>query len=270
MAWVSSLFVNAAVHILLVPFLGAVVRYRACYSPKAAAADGNRDEDRGVQLNGFFSTIWKTHRLEGWAGLYKGSVPILLQTILIRGSLMLAKIHPAIPLALIAAPQLGFFEGIAFIFFSAIIELPMVLFTMRAIVTPYKLSFRPITAFKALLSPSERRHPWIIYLSPGLFTAIALKTAIPLMILHLVFDLASQFPSEFLPLFAAAIMLYITSFIGCTVMLTPLDVIITRLAIQRNRDLDLEYIPLPHASDLLEGDDYDGMQRYSDEDDVLL
>ncbi|KAK7025537.1 hypothetical protein VNI00_015890, partial [Paramarasmius palmivorus] len=214
----------------------------------------------------------------GWTGLYKGSVPTFLDTILVRGSLMLAKIHPAVPLPLIAAPQLGFFEGIAFVFFSTFIELPLVLFTTRAIVTPYRLTLlRPTLAFKALLSPSERQQPWLLYLTPGLFAAIALKTTIPLIILHVVFDVASQFSSDFLPLFAAAIMFYITSFIACTVFLTPLDVVITRLAIQRsNRNwvLDLETLPIQvpvrATSDLWDGNGYDGMERYSDTEDVLL
>jgi hypothetical protein len=53
---------------------------------------------------------------------------------------------------------------------SFIVGLPLSVITNRAICTPYILSsWKPKTALRVLLTPTERRAPWKLYLTPGLF-----------------------------------------------------------------------------------------------------
>ena len=48
----------------------------------------------------------------------------------------------------------------------------MLIHWFRSITTPYRLPyFAPMQSLRALLTPTERRRPWIIYLTPGLFAA---------------------------------------------------------------------------------------------------
>ena len=58
-------------------------------------------------------------------------MPTILDTLIIRGSLAYVKIHPAVPLVLIAAPQLTLFEAILFVLLYSMIELPISIFIIR-------------------------------------------------------------------------------------------------------------------------------------------
>lgn len=51
-----------------------------------------------------------------------------------------------------------------------IVALPIVVITNRSTITPYRLHlFNPALALRILLTPTERRRPWRLYLTPGLF-----------------------------------------------------------------------------------------------------
>ncbi|KAL0574783.1 hypothetical protein V5O48_007175 [Marasmius crinis-equi] len=279
MRWIYPLLLHAASRVLALPFSGSIIRYRASYNPRHDAAltaeSGLILERVGPVLDGFWHTLYRSYRLEGWAGLYKGSMPVILETLIIRGSLAFVKIHPAVPLVLIAAPQLAIPEAILFVFFYTLVELPMIVLTIRAITTPYKLCWSsPFQALDTLLSPAERLRPYILYKTPGLFVATALRTAFPLFFLHFVFDLATRsFTQEVgLAVFSAAIVLYVMAFLASTVLLTPLDVIVVRLALQRNRANSLELEPLEGEDDEGFGSESgvgSGRKRYSDTEDVL-
>ncbi|KAF9259067.1 mitochondrial carrier [Marasmius fiardii PR-910] len=269
MRWIYPLLLNAASRVLVIPFVGAIIRYQASYNPNYATlnAESGITARPTRTLSGFLDALRRTHRIEGWAGLYKGSMPTILETLIIRGSLAFVKIHPAVPLVLIAAPQLELPESIYFVLFYSLIELPMTVFMIRAITTPYKLQlFSPLRAWNTILSPTERRKPYTLYASPGLFAAVALRTAIPLFFLHFIFDLTTGLFSQELELvwFAAVIVLYVMAFLGSTVLLTPLDVMVVRLSIQRNRG-DMDDEPL-------EGDESEvnpGGERYSENERVV-
>ncbi|KAK1226122.1 hypothetical protein PQX77_010910 [Marasmius sp. AFHP31] len=277
MRWIYPLLLNATSRVLVIPLAGAVVRYRASYNPKYAAASNAESgftARPGTVLEGVWSALQRSFRLEGWRGLYKGSMPTVLETLIIRGSLAFVKIHPAIPLVLIAAPQLTLTESILFVFFYSLIELPMSVFIIRAIITPYKLSWlNPLRSFITLLSAAERARPHIIYQTPGLFVATALRTAFPLLLLRLVYNLASRsFTQEVgLAVFSAAIVFYVMAFVGSTIMLTPLDVIVVRLALQWNRTSSVELEPLDGEPEYgsVDGGPNGGRERYSDTEDVL-
>ncbi|KAG7088945.1 hypothetical protein E1B28_012890 [Marasmius oreades] len=249
MQWIYPLLLNATSRVVFIPFVGSVVRYRASYNPNYATLTGHGSGSGNVEsgiiarpgrtIGGFVDGLRRTYRVEGWAGLYKGSIPILLETLIIRGSLAFMKIHPSVPLVLIAAPQLGIPEAIFFVLVYSIIKLPMTVFLIRSITTPYKLpllSASPMQAFTTLLSPSERRNPYLLYNSPGLFIAISLQTALPLLFLHFVFDMTtSVFDRELeVMVFAVVVVVYVMAFLGSTVLMTPLEVVVVRLAQQEN------------------------------------
>jgi hypothetical protein len=62
---------------ITMPFYGVLVRYRANYTPKRGVQ--LRDEDGSAAdtpssdtPNSYFQMMKRVHRVEGWAGLYKG------------------------------------------------------------------------------------------------------------------------------------------------------------------------------------------------------
>jgi len=109
-----------------------------------------------------------------------------------------------------------------------------------AITTPHKLPyFKPIYSLRVLLTPTERRRPWLIYLTPGLLLAEILHIAYVVLILktlrHVLLPALSKpgVPSkaDFTPV---RVGVYFIVCLFSTAVLTPLEVIATRLAIQRN------------------------------------
>ena len=94
-------------------------------------------------------------------------------------------------------------------------------------------------SIRVLLTPTERRQPWILYLTPGLLVTQALHIAFVVIVLggvrRLVLPALSKsgIPnSEDYPPIRVGIFAVIV--IMSTIILTPLEVIATRLAIQRN------------------------------------
>lgn len=110
----------------------------------------------------------------------------------------------------------------------------------RSITTPYRLPwFNPVYSLRVLLTPTERRKPWIIYFTPGLFAAQFLHLAYKIIFIGSLRRLL--LPS--LPIgedgrigdisfWKLGIMLAIG--LVSTVILCPLEVIASKLAIQRN------------------------------------
>lgn len=94
-------------------------------------------------------------------------------------------------------------------------------------------------SLRVLLTPTERRRPWILYLTPGLLAAEVAHIAYVAMGLGPLRRLllpglsksgvpkAEDFPPVRLGVFLVLVVL-------STLILTPLEVIATRLAIQRN------------------------------------
>ncbi|KAJ8081178.1 hypothetical protein PM082_018021 [Marasmius tenuissimus] len=162
--------------VISMPLLGALVRWRVHYDPdRVRLGDSERPKtEPGPLVTGYFSTVRRVYRLEGWAGLYKGFWPSVFNTL--------------VPL-LVALPFLdgdmnleigrqarfgdyGVVGPVLQVVTGLVIGIPMHVFTTRAIVTPYKLrSSRPLVSYRLLLSPIERRQPWKIYILPGLFVS---------------------------------------------------------------------------------------------------
>ncbi|KAL6302114.1 hypothetical protein BKA93DRAFT_818693 [Sparassis latifolia] len=169
--------------IIAVPLTGALVRLRANYNPKEHQLDpeGNVEAHPGPVVTSFFGMLRRVKRIEGWSGLYKGMMPTLLAS------------------AVLAAYGL----------FSMLVSLPATIKTYRSITTPHKLPyFRPV--YSLLLTPTERRKPWILYLTPGLLLS---------QILHVVCT--------------AFILRALRSFLFSSIKF-GIHVLATKLAIQRN------------------------------------
>ncbi|KAF5331453.1 hypothetical protein D9758_016340 [Tetrapyrgos nigripes] len=145
---------------VVVPFSGILVRYRANYSPKSVQLDGE-ERATGPVVNGYFTMFRRVYKLEGVAGLYKGFMPTIFTGfvffILSFLTFLVTPVHS--PAFILILTLLSF-----------IVDLPLSVITNRAICTPYRLpSWEPKTALRVLLTPTERRSPWKLYLNPGLF-----------------------------------------------------------------------------------------------------
>ncbi|EPQ29225.1 uncharacterized protein PFL1_02980 [Pseudozyma flocculosa PF-1] len=183
------------------PFSGAITRLRANYLPKAVSLDNVLEDGAsaanpralsafllserrstakiGPVVPGVLSMLMRTKRLEGWAGVYKGSAPIALQLILLStltfvffsGTQTSAaggqyKAAPSAP------GQFGFFTNLFYMLFASLVALPLNVVSYRTIVHPRILPWnRPRDNLRELLSYQEYSQPWRLYLLPGLLAA---------------------------------------------------------------------------------------------------
>ena len=96
-----------------------------------------------------------------------------------------------------------------------------------------------VYSLRVLLTPTERRRPWILYLTPGLLAAQVSHIAYIVLglrtIRHLLLPELAQpgLPSKE-DISVARLAIFFVLAVASTVVLTPLEVIATRLAIQRN------------------------------------
>ncbi|KAI0093056.1 mitochondrial carrier [Irpex rosettiformis] len=224
-----------------VPLTGALVRLRANFNPKSIQldAEGNVEPHTGPVVTSFFGMLARVKRIEGWSGLYKGLMPMLLETSLLSIFVLVALDSSAMRYGG-RIPSTGILGRLAYATVALILNLPAVVVTYRAITTPYRLPyFRPIYSLRILLTPTERRRPWMIYTAPGLFAA---------QFLHLVYKVifvgslkafllpSSEEPGDKPLLNASPVAIGVMIAIGLlsTVILCPLEVIASKLAIQRN------------------------------------
>jgi len=108
----------------------------------------------------------------------------------------------------------------------------------RSITTPHKLPYFNLAAsLRILLTPTERRRPWILYLTPGLFAAESIHICIVVLFLgplrrSLLPDLSGPTPP--VSISYVKLVAYLVILCAAVGALAPLEVIATRLAIQRN------------------------------------
>jgi hypothetical protein len=106
----------------------------------------------------------------------------------------------------------------------------------RSITTPYKLSsFNAIKSLRAILTPTERRKPWTLYLTPGLLASETLHIVIVVLGLGPIRRLL--IPASFFTLKGFSFLslgIWVLVVLATTVILSPLEVMSIRLAIQRN------------------------------------
>ncbi|KAG6861144.1 hypothetical protein C0995_003412 [Termitomyces sp. Mi166 len=255
---------------ITIPFVGILVRYRAHYNPKAVqleSEDGAQEARTGPVINGYFSTLTRVYKLEGWPGLYKGAMPELLTVLFIApltiGVILLYGTDPdnwpdKAKLDTLGLPALTAL-GIA----SLIVSLPITILTYRTIVTPYKLScFSLRQSLRTLLTPTERARPWLLYLTPGLLVAQLLKLAVVVPALSILQSFilpelprsGGEIDSHAILRFSAYVILIALS----TSVVVPLEVITTRLALQRN-----------HGSQVGSQETEPVLSVYSAEEDVI-
>jgi len=222
-----------------VPLSGALVRVRANYNPRGLQLDdeGNVEPHTGPVVTSFFGMLARVKRIEGWAGLYKGLMPTLVETsFLTMVAVLVLSANPNFSRK--AVPD-GIFKMLLYSAVAILISLPSVVLTYRSVTTPYRLPFfNPLYALRVLLTPYERRRPWLIFLTPGLFLSQFVHSAYALLFLRTLHKLLLP-PSENAPspLFDANpvnIGIYLTIAGLSTIILCPLEVITTKLAIQRN------------------------------------
>ncbi|THU83233.1 hypothetical protein K435DRAFT_831519 [Dendrothele bispora CBS 962.96] len=218
-----------------VPFSGVLVRYRANYAPKGIQLDGEPASTNGPDVRGYFAMMKRVYKLEGWAGLYKGLMPVLITPII--GLLFGLSISFALLKATLPSLPTPVSQVLFILFSSIIINIPLSIIINRAICTPYVLPYFSLkTAFGVLLTPTERHRPWNLYLTPGLIFANFL-TAFIVFFTKVIFVIAmSAIPLDkvgFDPLFlsislGAVIMLFSSA------LISPLQVMAMRLTLQRN------------------------------------
>lgn len=115
----------------------------------------------------------------------------------------------------------------------------MLIHWFRSITTPYRLPyFAPLQSLRALLTPTERRRPWIIYLTPGLFAAQFMHLTYKIVLMGtlrrwLLPDLHSE-DSELDGVAFIKVGVLLAVALLSTAILCPLEVIASKLAIQRN------------------------------------
>ncbi|KIM40084.1 hypothetical protein M413DRAFT_446240 [Hebeloma cylindrosporum] len=225
---------------VFVPLTGVLVRFRANYNPKGLQLDseGGAAPYTGPIVNSYFGMMFRVYRLEGVAGLYKGLMPTAISTFIVSAVILLALDTEKPRHGKYRAPDTGVFGTLFYSFSVLIISLPTSILTYRSITTPHKLPyFNLVASLRILLTPTERRRPWILYLTPGLFAAESIHICIVVLFLGplrrwLLPDLSGSTP----PVNISYVKLVTYLVILCATVgaLTPLEVIATRLAIQRN------------------------------------
>jgi len=235
--------VGLAVSLLItVPITGALVRLRANYNPKGLQLDdeGVVHPYTGPQLTSFFGMFARVKRLEGWPGLYKGLMPHLITAVIMTAFAFVfydssgPRHH-----GMANAPRAGPFGVLMYSIFWMIVTLPAMIISYRSVTTPYKLPyFAPRSSLRVLLTPTERRRPWLLYLTPGLLPAQFITVAYGILGLRTLrhfllpsYRPGADLPEGFTPLRFG---LYFIVVIVSTAILCPLEVIATKLAIQRN------------------------------------
>ena len=190
------------------PFNGAIVRLRANYLPKAVSLDNVLEDGAGSTsapralssfllserrstakigpvVTGVFSMMLRTKRLEGWAGIYKGAVPVAIQiftlstlTFIFFSGASASSPGSAYKAGPAGPGQFGFFSNLFYMLFVSLAALPLNVVTYRTIVHPRILPLSsPRENLRELLSYTEFTQPWRLYLLPGLLAANMLHVA---------------------------------------------------------------------------------------------
>lgn len=125
-------------------------------------------------------------------------------------------------------------------------------------------------SLRILLTPTERRRPWILYLTPGLLAAEVFHIAIVVLALGplrrlLVPALSHKSKQTLADISFIKLSVYLVIVIFGTAFLAPLEVVATRLAIQRNH-ASSEY---NSVSQEVEGDAEETAEYSGAEEDVI-
>lgn len=236
------LFISLGISLLIVvPLTGVLVRFRANYNPKALQldAEGGAVPHTGPVINSYFSMMGRVYRLEGFPGLYKGLMPTATSTLIVTILILIFMDTPKPRHGTYRAPDATFLATLVYSIGMMLISLPTAIITYRSITTPHRLGYFDLAkSIRILLTPTERRRPWILYLTPGLLAAEMLHIGIVILLLgplHRVLLPAVIKPDlNVTDISLWKVMIYFLIVAIATIVLAPLEVIATRLAIQRN------------------------------------
>ncbi|EPQ57257.1 hypothetical protein GLOTRDRAFT_110489 [Gloeophyllum trabeum ATCC 11539] len=228
--------------LITVPLTGTLVRFRANYNPKGLQldAEGGAQPHTGPMVTTYFGMMRRVLRIEGWAGMYKGFMPTLLSALLLTlFAVGFLGESPSSPrrTGLYHGPSAGIIPTLIYSIFDMLVSLPAVVITYRSVTTPHKLPwFKPMVSLRVLLTPTERRKPWMLYLTPGLMLTQAVHITYVVVFLRPLGRLIlPRQEGSAVPDFSLwRLALYLVLVLFSTGILTPLEVIATRLAIQRN------------------------------------
>ncbi|KAG2077904.1 hypothetical protein BDR04DRAFT_1147621 [Suillus decipiens] len=227
---------------LLFPLKGALIRQRANFTPKIQPIPELPlvdDVQHASRPRSLLSMLQQVNAEEGIDGLYKGILPTL--------GFMVFWEQMSIPsIVVIGYLQFGVYDQstVLIIAIASLIKIIATVieavFVNRAVTTQEDIhSFSLRRALDALLSPTERRHPYRIFFIPGLLAACAswvLYIVCTIGARHFLF--VKKFPEDFgkwedmrpyIPLLVGAV---IFSLALNALVLTPLEVMVVRLSIQ--------------------------------------
>ncbi|KAF5393436.1 hypothetical protein D9757_000636 [Collybiopsis confluens] len=225
--------------IIFVPLTGVLVRFRANYNPKGLQLDseGNAQPHTGPVITSYFAMFKRVYQIEGWSGLYKGLMPTLLSTLFVTAIILLFMDTPSPSHGKYVAPNTSILGTLFYSILMMLLSLPTSVITYRSITTPLRLPYlNPAKSLRVLLTPTERRKPWILYLTPGLLAASVLHILIVVLFLGPIRRLLVP-PLEtgaFEKISFWRLGVYIVVMIAATIVLSPLEVVAVRLALQRN------------------------------------
>ncbi|KAK7007592.1 mitochondrial carrier domain-containing protein [Favolaschia claudopus] len=254
-AWIvffsSTILPTALLYGVTMPFVGALVRYRANYVPKRGVQLSGEDESNSspAQPESYLAMLKRVHRIEGWEGLYKGIMPSMISTFIVMVAIMILSVgYTVLPNGRVALPtQSGFvfwLLSFALNLIPVLLLIPFQILINRAITTPTKLSaFAPITALKTLLSHPELSQPAQLYLTPGLAISEILQALVYPTLSILMQFVPGLYISHRLPILLAALPVIALA----TILLTPLQVMSARLTLQRSGSDSSETMELPPA-----------------------
>lgn len=227
---------------LLFPLKGALIRWRANFTPKVQPIPESPSVDdvqHASQPRSLLGMLQRVNAEEGIDGLYKGILPTLgfvifwekisIPSIVVVGYLHFGVYDQSTVLVIAIASLIKII--------ATVIE---AVFVNRAVTTQEDMpSFSLRRALDVLLSSAERRHPYRIFIIPGLLVAC---TSWVLFIVGTIgarhFLFVKQFPENFgnwedmrphIPLLVGVVIL---SFVLNALVLTPLEVMMVRLSIQ--------------------------------------
>ncbi|KAJ9104692.1 hypothetical protein QFC20_004464 [Naganishia adeliensis] len=223
---------------IVMPFQGALVRLRANYNPKGVGLESGLDSRVGPTLNTLWGTLTRTKRIEGWNGLYKGAIPnIIFSGIVSVASIVFVGASATRgPKGSYSVPEAGGIRMALFTVFMTLVTLPMTVIINRCIITPYALPLNARQSLRLILTPDEYTKPWTLYFAPGLlavsglhvFWVTVISRSIKYMLVGTMPDGAIDHPGLFI--------LFLIFQFASAFLLTPLEVITTRLSIQRNSE----------------------------------
>lgn len=236
------LFLSLGISLLIVvPFTGVLVRFRANYNPKALQldAEGGAAPHTGPVINSYFSMMSRVWRLEGVAGLYKGLMPTAISTFFVSILILVFMETPKPRHGRYKAPDATFLGTLAYSIGMMLISLPTAIITYRSITTPHKLGYLDLRkSLRILLTPTERKKPWILYMTPGLMLTEVLHLGLVILLLsplhRLLLPAVVNPDLDLADISIWKAVVYFIIVAIATIVLAPLEVIATRLAIQRN------------------------------------